>query len=555
MKPLHAVLLLAAAAVLVALIWDGAAPSAEVGVADLPAPEPGPGLRGADGLEAGGPALESPAAVAAGPARGSLHVVVLGVSGKPITTPYVSLRGTGHGGAALSKALPVNGNGAVRFEDVPYDGSVKLEFWRSNPYAAPNSTVWSKLPAKDGGSNELVVTGPEAVFRARTGIAWRVEIVAAETGVPVEDAYVRSRAGRRAADNPWLPAPHTWLSTTEVGRNLPWGFDVQAPRHMVVWELTGVWRKISPFARVIRQVHPVRREMAVTLHPEAAEGGAVAAKLTRIEVAGSHARALSWKRDAHGRLNIRGVPFLRNELIHMDVSRENGNGAATFTARIPDEAFGRVELPVILTDDEPFEGPANNGTIGIGGSSSSRFRHRTAPPDNHLEVRVLRRDGTPAADVEVKTRWKRTRTNAEGIAHLRGVMAGEVSVQVRQPGLLPLDRTVTMPKTGKASVVLREGLGGIIDLEVVDAAGRPLSFAQVDVTTPSKVPWVDLEGATQRIDPFTDHLGRRTLRHVEPGTIKLRVGWGSRTKRLDVVVKPGETTRARVVLPMRGASR
>ncbi len=529
MKPLHAVVLLLAAAALVGLLaWGGGEPAAPgLDVADGGPAGEDTDLRSADAASGddapddGGPVLDT--ARPAGAARGPLVVRVLGIAGQPLPEVYVTLRPSARGAAMIGKAQPTDVRGELRFDDVPYDGSHQVAFFRSNPYSR-NSTVWRELPAAAGAATVRAVTGPELVYRARTGVPWRVHVVHAETGQPVEDAFVR-----RTREDRWQHPGHAWLVTTPVGSEHGFRCEIRAPRHVLAWESPRLRAAISPFARSLHQVHPLRREVHVSLVPQAEGGGPVAARVHRIQVAGRSSKQLSWTRDAYGRLRIEGVPFLRGELVEVEVSRENGRGRDVFWGRIPEDAAGRLELPITLSDEEHVEEP-NDGRMGLGGGSSSRFRHRTPLPDNRLEVVVLRRTGRPAVGVRVRTRWRAGVTDARGEALLTGVHAGEATVRVKEPGLLPLEQTIVMPPTGTKRIVLREGEGCELQVEVVDEAGMPLPFAELSVKTPSGVPWVDLDGDVQRLDMYTDHLGRRRLRHVEPGAVEIRAAWGSRAR-------------------------
>lgn len=60
---------------------------------------------------------------------------------------------------------------------------------------------------------------------------------------------------------------------------------------------------------------------------------------------------------------------------------------------------------------------------------------------------------------------------------------------------------------------------------------------------------VGLDGDTQRLDLLVDHVGRRTLRRVEPGRVTLRATWSRRRASREIdVVEGGETT-IRLELP------
>ena len=99
-----------------------------------------------------------------------------------------------------------------------------------------------------------------------------------------------------------------------------------------------------------------------------------------------------------------------------------------------------------------------------------------------------------------------------------------------------------------ADVDVAEAAGGAVDVLVVDADGDPLPFAQVEVTQPSRVPWVELEDGVQRLDGYVDGRGRRVFRGVEPGHVELSVRFGSRRERAAVEVDEGGVVRVQVTL-------
>jgi hypothetical protein len=64
----------------------------------------------------------------------------------------------------------------------------------------------------------------------------------------------------------------------------------------------------------------------------------------------------------------------------------------------------------------------------------------------------------------------------------------------------------------------------------------------------SETDFVDLEDGVQRLDAYVDHLGRRTLRRVEPGNVSLKATYGSRRAHVAAVVVDGRTTPVRMVV-------
>ncbi len=507
----------------------------------------GPALAIPDAPEA--PAPSKPAA------RGDVTVTVLGSAGMPLPNTYVALRAASR---LVGKAVAADGKGRVVFLDVPLDGSHVASFYRSNPQVAPNNLVWDTLLPKDGGRAERKVTATAITYRALAGLPLTFMAVNAETGTDVSGAQVRWSGARHGDRSAWRPTPERFVTARALGnRWSSWKFAVEAPQGWVRWEAPSAAGGISRYAEALTFIYPLRREIRCTVNAHEADGAAADAKIRSAEIAGRRIESPTWKGDGRGQMDLEGVPFLRDELVEVSVSRRDDTGFERARAVIPDHPAARMTIDVVLPVSEPFVGPENNGTIGIGGGSSSSFRHRRRRPlANGLEVLVLRRDGSPAVGAKVSIPRKTLRTDASGRVHFALVVPGTITVKVRQVGLLPMQGEAKVTAKGVAQLTLQEAEGGTVELEVVDGEGRPLSFAHFGLVTPTRMPWVDMEGTTQRLDRFTSHLGRRTLRHIEAGKIELIVSWGSRRETLkDIVLTNGESTVLRVVLPRPGAPR
>ncbi|MGE0192174.1 MAG: hypothetical protein AB7T63_09040 [Planctomycetota bacterium] len=67
-----------------------------------------------------------------------------------------------------------------------------------------------------------------------------------------------------------------------------------------------------------------------------------------------------------------------------------------------------------------------------------------------------------------------------------------------------------------------------LDLRVVDAAGSPIPFAEIAVDLGEGTdPWTDIAGGVQRIDPFVDAAGQRTLHGLPFGPARIHAWVGS----------------------------
>jgi len=481
--------------------------------------------------------------------RGPVRVLVTGAARTPLPGVYLRARGAPER-TSDDGVIRTDDRGLARFADLPYDGSVSVEFFRDKPEVRPGQFAWNPLDPLGGGDNKRVVTGRDVTYRAQTGVLMLVRLVAAETGSDVAGAQVRC-VRSPAASKVWESAPRRFLIAPRIGRRWVVSFEAQPPAGWVAFERTWLSAVLSPYAREVEFVYPLRREVQVSVTPMEEEGGTARAEIQSLSVAGRTPADWSWKGDASGRLNVYGVPFLRNEVLELSVRRPDGTGFTKVRTVLPDHPAARLDLRVVLPKEDGLEGPSDNGAIGIGGGSSSSFSGpRHAQLDNAVLITVRRHNGLPAVNAPVTLgRLSGQRTDAKGQVRFERVQAGAQRVTVRQAGLLPLTRSVDVREKGTTRVDLREGSGGIIDLLVVDEQGRPLSYAAVRVKTPSGLAWVDLQGKRQRIDPFTDHLGHRRLTHVETGDLELTASWGSRRVSIGVDVKEGETSSLRVILP------
>src|SRR5207253_2135133 len=106
--------------------------------------------------------------------------------------------------------------------------------------------------------------------------------------------------------------------------------------------------------------------------------------------------------------------------------------------------------------------------------------------------------------------------DASGRARFESLRPGSYVLRLAEPGLLPVTARGEIIEGGEVFAAPTEPQGGEVDVVVVDADGRGLPFAIFAVTTPSRLPWLDVDGSVQRVDAFTDSLGRRRMAHVEP---------------------------------------
>ena len=107
---------------------------------------------------------------------------------------------------------------------------------------------------------------------------------------------------------------------------------------------------------------------------------------------------------------------------------------------------------------------------------------------------------------------------------------------------------VTLVEGATTDATLRESRGASLDVEVVDARGRPLPFARLAFHEGPGFAYVTGEGGVQRVDGFTDERGRLHLARVQPGARRVRVSWGGRHALERLSLEDGERRRVRIVL-------
>ena len=544
---------------------DGEGRPGTLGPAD---PEPGapadPHLLRASGggrEPAAGPQLRAPArSAAASRARGPVRVRVEGPDGAPVYGAFVQLRrGAGPDGV---EGRSVDATGEAAFADVPYDGSARLLFYRADPVIDERNTVHRPLPPLGGGRHERSVTGATLRYRAASGLWLDVEVVEAETGRVLPDTRVRLGLWHDTSDG-WIAAPGPLRVTAPV--------DGKARVSYEVADVPGRARPlgpplsphvVSPYARRLRAVQPLRAEQRVVVLGVDEEGRAKPLVIHRVAFDAWPVSGWQAVPDAFDRMVLTGVPFLRGERLTVWGGPTQGPLAdctEPSSVFLPAQPAAEVQVRIVLPDVLIEESEELEEEMGIGGirSGQHRWRRPSTPPDTKVHVRVLRRDGSPAVGAAVDAgvgglAHTAARTDLQGRVTLRGVPPGARTITVRQIGLLPIEATVEVREGAPTHAVLREPAGGSLDICVLDPDKNPLPAARLQVATPSGLPWIDMHGTTQRIDPYTDHRGRRRLRDLEAGTHRVSVRWGSRSTTKTVVVTAGSVQPVEIVLPPRG---
>jgi hypothetical protein len=350
-----------------------------------------------------------------------------------------------------------------------------------------------------------------------------VQVVDAATCLPVRDAEVTLRIDKepqsvargggtlRVPATDWLPLAADADGGPGVCGNFP----------------------VSPWARGCRFLVPVFGESVADLRAEDAEGGPVAGatvdpgvallRASGAECAESTLRTSSTTSGDDGTLLLR-LPQVRSNRAMLSLAwRSPADVEHAASVTIPLDARDRAAMvPVVLLPVGERRG--GHRLLRCGGCRGGRYGpDETAP----LTVRVLRAGGGPAAGVCVDGGDETRVTDVDGRVEFAALGVGLTTVVAERHGFLPAAARV---EVGAArEVVLREGCGRFVEVEVVDEQGRPVPCVRVrarSVSVPDgaggaartgcTLAWMD--GDVEVLGARTDAHGRLTWR-VPPGRV------------------------------------
>jgi len=455
-----------------------------------------------------------------------VRVRVLALEGQPVAErPVIARWTTGEPPSERSVEGTTNDDGEVVLDDVPHDGTAHVTLGAHGPFPK----------TKD---DDPRVTGPELEIRVAYLLQANVVYVAADSGRELEDTPAVFYDGCRFGDLVHAPPGETCTVSPYLS----------APSGYVAWDDADWDVGIGKWTRKLTAVYPLRREAEVTVavldhtgRPEPDAG------IEYFAVAGRTVEAQHTEPAGTGRFRLRGVPFLRDEPLTVKATAPYLRYPVVQQTALPSHPADRTEIQLVLP--EPGSQPKRD-LIPLGGGSSSSFRCRGRGSFRRggLDIKVLRHDGSPASGALVKVGFRSRRLNGHGVFRDERFPVGTYAVRTHTIGLLPVSGTVEVREGETATLVLRESQGGAVDVRVVDAQGRSVSFAELRLELPSGAAWVDEKDGIQRIDPFTDHQGRRRLVRVETGTVKIRARWASRRGEAEVDVREDDVTRVTLVV-------
>jgi hypothetical protein len=445
--------------------------------------------------------------------------VVLRVLAAPDDTPVRGLRVEEVGGRG--RAVTTDDEGRAVF-----------------PVLSSTAKLWLRAaaPGLDKGHEEVRVG--ETTVHVPPPIPLEVRFVDAETGGPppplevwtdddVVEGVFPGTAPARLAHSVWPGHPyHVELraSVTEPGWCSPTQLDLVREG------------RLCRYAERALITVPVPREAPVRVKVRDTARRPVAGATVSAWRSGARAEGTT---GADGEAVLRGMPFQRGERLDVTAQFEGRVSEVKAPPLASPDAELVVELE--LPDDPPTD-------IGIGGgfggrySSRSSTRRRTPKEGtSSLVVQVLRRDGRPASGVRVGVKGPRSagRTaDDDGFIRIDGLPGGSYRVACTEHGLAQMVERLELAEGETRQVLLQEPAGRNLHLRVVDAQGRSLPGARIEISDATSHPWVPLIDGVQHLDTFSDGTGEVRAAHVPEGTIQVTAFYGSRKTK--AVINEGE---------------
>ena len=393
----------------------------------------------------------------------------------------------------------------------------------SFPPGASDTTVWLSGPVP---GTRVTPDGPETVVRFPDLLPLSVLLVDGETGEWVGGAGVLlwaiSGPLELDAHGARFEMP---VSPARPGQVVELAFRVESPLGYAGPEAEWFRARgtVSVFAARVEVTIPVYREAALFARVEEADGTpAAGAEIHQVKLGET---AVAFRADpvgADGRTRIRGVPALRGEPVTVRAGKDRRNATSLVVRLAP--SGQPVQVLVRLPEEAPSRGTRGGIVLGSASTSFVDILVGALTGTGRLEIRVLRRDGAPAAGAHLRS------TIAVGTSATSTLPDATVTVRVREPGYLaPPPATVRVRDGESARLEIREADGTDTTVLVLDEDGRALPFARIEVEDRDGVAWVKLEGVVQQLVILTDREGRALLPDLPAGTSVVTARFGSRS--------------------------
>lgn len=372
---------------------------------------------------------------------------------------------------------------------VPENGRLTLPVWTDEPWqvrvvGSTSASLWKPVEAgrpalevllQPASTRELAVRGP----------------------APLRDLRVRVYPAR------WQGSPPPPLASYEAGEGgrLSWPAWPDGAGALLLVEAAdlapAVVRVAGEWPRTIQLQHGYTvTGTLVDENGQPVNGGVAIESWAVAELALPFQRAA--RTDAGGRFILRGLPA----------------GAAMLVLGVSGRGVMRREVDLVQEDTAL-------GTVVV-------------PAGHTLRLRVVAEDGIPVAGAFVSGGLVPVRTDALGLAAVRGLPAGEGTVlKVTASGFLPAEQPIPRSEAEEVTVTLRPGV--VVRGRVVDAGGEPLVGARASVR-------VGCDAVRFAPVAVTEGRFEATIEPETPASLLLE---SPSTRQMEINLEPGQSGEAR----------
>lgn len=386
------------------------------------------------------------------------------------------------------------------------------------------------------------ITGPRLRLVLPTGLPLDVKAFDASTGTDVE---VSARTAHPGFTNGAGQSMHGALVMPEVGRVSTVTVEPELPDRFLALEGWSAEAWISPRAKKLVLHAPVHAEARVfVIPPEEFREPGLKPTGTSVLVDTYEVSTRAEAPDRLGRIEIRGIPHRPNAKLRVTLTYA-GKRQVRARGRLAADPRESVEL-----EARRRRRPSVSRAL-LGGIHPINWRHDKPPPKRasakhgRVELLIHGPAGVPAPGAVVTLAIPEgasyaARADADGRVAWEQVETGTYDVRVAGAGAAFFTR-ISVKEGALARRTLRGRAGGRIEVEVLDAAGRPVPFAELSLRPAHGLPYADLDQGAQRIDMRTDVEGQRTFHQVPVGTTLLRFIYEGKAVDAEVDVVEGGT--------------
>ena len=425
----------------------------------------------------------------------------------------------------------------------------------ATPAGAAPTLATRRIPAVPRGRTAEIRTDADAPEEAPAdakaptrSVSLRVVLVDAASGERVDGAWFlgsplhaasrvlrtvvtpETRPGEPRPKDGFVPAGEA--TPAEVGTDsLRFEVTLRLPLDRCRWSPSEVVEGVlAAGVTEVRYVVPVYRAIPLRLTVRGPDGRiAQGAEVAAVTVGGRRSSGRG-SATAGGDLEV-PVPFLPGEEARVALNWSPDPEESLAEAMLaPEEGISDPEWkgPVpespwdVWTAEVRLKGPCghilDHNETDFDFRTEASFGVTEGTPTRSVTVRALDREGAPVTGAKLSFMDFEARTGAAGTAVFDKVPPGTCWFTMEAAGRLEGSVEANVPSDGECVIDVREPVGASLEVVVVGEDDRPRAFAEVTPATP----FFDTAGDVQRLDPYTDALGRRTFSRVQPGTAVVR---------------------------------